>query len=694
MPTTGWALATGLLWLSMGAGTGAPGALPRVLDAAYRADSPFPEYLPFWTESWSLKDASGETLQYAGRDMPRGGNVHVFLLNTDSRPLSVDDVLLQGVSLTRAVAFSDDSRKRGLHPAGIRFAELTAEKLEALEQAGRPVWWRIEPNPIPPHGAAELLVRLRGQPQTQTLGLSITCPPGSRRARVGTSSARPPIEGIGFAPALDSLHAYVSSTAPPAHVFLDGRDVTHRAQLAHDADVGLAFVEVQLDEPLPRGSFHCVQVRCSDGRTASAGLRAYAEELCYGMWGSRPGKEADSDLARAYLSDLAAHNINVQMEMVGSAAVREYLKTDDGLAMCSDLGLRRMVSDPGKGNTTDPWAFFLLDEPDCGDYRVDALPPTERVGSLAQALVSRSARLRETSPQTRQLLNVDMTFKPDNWYTYGQLPDILAADPYYQERLRGAYWEHPDRLPLYAKATYVYAVGEVCRSACAPKPLHLILNSVCRTYPERRFRYGTPEEKRIEVYYALAAGAKGISYWWYTPVPPCVGCGAQDDPDARALWREIGLLGAEVRTLGPLLVRSHPVRLPVVAGRRIWVRTLAVGTQSVVAVIVNDDYANDRLGTVYQPLEDAQVSLTLPQWLEVRRCFSVAAAGPADVDWEASDRVVKLKLGTLDLTRLVVLTSDEGLRARLQAVYDQQLSATTSRLLAEKDAEANRAGEE
>jgi hypothetical protein len=660
-------------------------AAVEVLASHYRADQPFPEFTPLWTESWSLKDAAGGTVQYAERSMALGGSLHVFLRNGGQEPVEIGDVLLEGVSLTRAIAFSEQTRRRGLHPASIYFAGLSDAERNALIGAGEPVWWRVQPAEVAPNGSAEVIVRLRRRPKANEIGLRIVTEADTIRVSVPVEGHGRGLEGVSFSPGLDRAYLYVRSPSPaeaPGRVEMDGLDFTDTWSLGHDPEIDLTAIEIGLNRPLERGSFHTFQVVYADGSVASAGLRAWQDDVCYGVWGSRPGDEGDNELAEAYLRDIHAHSINVQMEMVGSAAVREFLKADEGLELCQSLGLRRMVSDPGKGNTQEPYAYFLVDEPDCGDYRVEGLELHQRVGSLAQALVQRSDGFRAADPPTPQLMNVDLTFKPENWYTYGQLPDILAADPYYQERLRSAYWEHPDRLPLYTKATYVYAVGTVCESACAPKPLHLILNSVCHTQPDRKFRYATPAEKRIEVYYALAAGAKGISYWWYTPVRPYVGCGAQNDPGAAALWREIGLLGAEVRTVGPLVVQSCPVRLPVTATPRLWVRTLAVGLDSLLVLVVNDDYANDRLGTVYQPIENAEVSLDLPKWLSPADAFEVTCRGLGDGTWQAQDGRVGVKLGTVDLTRLIVVTNDTALRRRLQELYDRDLADNVRDLVA------------
>lgn len=663
-------------------------AAVEVLASHYRPDRPFPEFMPLWTESWSLKDAAGETVQYAQRSVVLGGSLHVFLRNGGQEPVAIRDVLLADISLTRAIAFSEQTRRGGLHPASIYFADLSDAERNALIEAGEPVWWRVQPSEVARNGSAEVVVRLRRRPQTEAVSLGIVAQADTIEVSVPVEGHGRRLEGVRFSPELDRAYLYVHSPSrgeAPGRVEMDGLDFTDTWRVGHDPDLDLTVIEVGLNRPLERGSFHTFQAIYGEGSVVSAGLRAWQDDICYGIWGSRPGSEGDDELAEAYLRDIHAHNINVQMEMVGSAAVREFLKADEGLELCRSLGLRRMVSDPGKGNTREPYAYFLVDEPDCGDYRVEGLALHQRVGSLAQSLVRRSDGFRTADQPTPQLMNVDLTFKPDNWYTYGQLPDILAADPYYQERLRSAYWDHPERLPLYTKATYVYAVGTVCQSACAPKPLHLLLNSVCHTQPDRRFRYATPTEKRIEVYYALGAGAKGISYWWYTPVRPYVGCGAQNDPGAAALWREIGLLGAEVRTVGPLVARSCPIELPVTATPRLWVRTLAVGLDSLLILVVNDDYANDRVGTVYQPIEDAKVSVDLPKWLSPTDAFEVTCEGARDATWELQDGRLGLELGTVDLTRLVVVSNDTTLRDRLQELYDRDLADNVRRLAAEEE---------
>ncbi len=211
---------------------------------------------------------------------------------------------------------------------------------------------------------------------------------------------------------------------------------------------------------------------------------------------------------------------------------------------------------------------------------------------------------------------------------------------------------------------------------------------------EQPFRFGTPAEKRIEVYYSLAGGAKGISYWWYTPVIPSKqgdvsgadGVGAaRHDGQAAAMWKEMGLLGAEVRTAGPVILQSCPVELETtVSDPTLWPKCLLAGVDTLVLIVVNERYANDRVGTVYKPIDEATVTLQLPSWLEPEAVFDINHEGTQDVSWKVKDSRLDLDLGKVELTRMVVVCKDAKLRAGLQDLYKSKFAAKVARLMAKR----------
>ena len=669
----------------------------RFIGVHLRPDEPFPQFARFWHEGWNVPEgeedaAAAEAVAAQGL----GASLHIYVYNTGSAPVPIEDITIQGTSLKQALTFSESRKVKKF--ASIHFAGLSAAAMKGLLDAGEPVWWKADPPVVPPKTPCEIVVRLRSAPKVP---VNVQVPGVAKLPEVQMPAALPArFESISFSPDLGQAFLYIrrpeGSSGKPTRVMLDGRDVGAGAAIHHDPQTSTSLVILRFQPPLAPGSFHVFQAILEGGGAVNAGARAWSDEFAYGMWGAGGGKEGELDAGRRYLDDLAAHHINVQMPQMGSAALQALLRTPEGRQYMSGRGIRMMVPDVGKLGISDPFALFIHDEPDAGDYRAEGLPDGKKVGSLAQWCLSRVTELRAADPKSPQLLNVDMTYKPQNWYTYGQLPDIFAVDPYYQSRLRGVYWQNPDRLGIYAKATYVYAVAAVAESACAPRPLHVILNSVATIDKanNRRFRCATAPEKRIEVYYALGGGAKGLSYWWYTPAAPAHGVGAwaKGDAEAAALWREIGLLGAEARTVGPLLVNSCPAELPVQAPRTLWMRTLLCGSHTMIALVVNEQYANDRLGTVIVPATKASVAVTPPAWMKPTQAFEVTAGGLRDAAFSANAGKLAFDLGQVEVTRMIVLTSDAQLRGKLESLYKTRFAASAARLAATPAAAAPAGG--
>jgi hypothetical protein len=250
------------------------------------------------------------------------------------------------------------------------------------------------------------------------------------------------------------------------------------------------------------------------------------------------------------------------------------------------------------------------------------------------------------------------------------------TDPYYQVRLREAYWYYPQRIPLYQKATYIYAVAQTAAASSEPNPSHVILYSTEWRDPSGAvFPYPTPESKRIEVYYALAAGTKGLAYWWFPKASSKsngLSGGIEDGrPEALALWREMGLLGNEIKTAAPLLVTSCPIAIPTQPSAGVWARMLSASDETAILLTVNDQYSNDEAGCHYSPVAAATVNVTLPSWLVGASAFEITAGGILDAATQPSGSQLLVNLGTLNLTRMIVITRNAELRGTLEQRYDQ-----------------------
>ncbi|NOY82755.1 MAG: hypothetical protein GXP31_17290, partial [Kiritimatiellaeota bacterium] len=534
--------------------------------AAYVPDRTFPQFTKYFHEGWGVTDDLGQPRQYTAA-ANRGAVLRVVVRNETSRPVTVRRVLLDDVDLSRQLA------PRHREHGGIKAASFHLNDAETtppdtrnrLQAMGSPIWWQVRPNPVAPGASAEATVRLRRLPNVKQLRLTVETVSGAAQTTVLSmqAPARLRVALISFNTALDRMFVLLRGVAGSdfsvRRVTVDGAPVSPAAPPGeiHTAEMGVLPLELPLPRAFEPGSFHCVRVETADAGVAMEVVHVRRPFFSLGMWGYRNEGYTLEDMVTDCCRTFERFLFNTHMGMAGRHS--GFLRSPQGLELLRRFGLRYMARAPKPETVRSPqlYARFLLDEPDCRDYAVKALPYNLRVGAYAQALVERQKQWTRADPVTPTLLNVDMTFKPENWLVYGRLPDIFALDPYYQNRLRETYFSHPRLLLQFAQPTVILGVCEVARFACEPRPLHVILNSTSYRKDKQRFRFGTPEEKAVEFHYALACGAKGISYWWFTPYGTYTGCGVLE-PAAVAMLKEMAHLNAEARALAPLLGRAAP----------------------------------------------------------------------------------------------------------------------------------------
>ncbi len=659
----------------------------EVTGSAYFADIPFPHFMHLWQEGWSFRDEDGEPLIYARPDMPLGGYLFVYFRNTGAQPLTVSDATVQGLRLTQILEPSDrPARAEDRFYSSLLLSKLPEADIGKARQCGWPAWWKADPETVPPGGHGELVIRMKRAPVPDRLDVQLFA--GEQmagRTVVNVRKESPRFGTIAFTPDLKTVHLYAFHPTPgtaPVRLLMDGPDVTAQTRIASDPALSFSPMTLRLDEPLPWMSWHVFRAEYPDGSAAMAGIRAWGHEMVYGMWSSPSGEGLDPETAtKQFIAEYRRHNINAVMPYVVGQS-RDYFNSPEGWRWCDEQGVRRMVHWPRPGN--DALFLFAMDEPDAHDAAFREVPEKERLGALGQFLVGWSHILRRSGPNSPVLLNIDNTYKPENWYMYHQLADIPCVDPYHPEQLDHAYARHPYHLPAHVRPTYIQAVTAISHSSGQPKPLHVILCSTQYEHPDGYLgRFPTPEEKRMEVYYAVGEGAKGLSYWWFAYDRFCRGL-STGTPEAKALWNEIGLLGAEVRTAGPLITTSCPAPLETSASRFLWVRTLLAGTDTLAVVTVNDNAASDRVGTVVHAVKDARIRVKLPSWLEPADVFEVTFDGVSDVNWSIRDGSLLLEPGEVYLSRFIVATADRSLRSRLEQRYREQFAGNVASLKEER----------
>jgi hypothetical protein len=306
---------------------------------------------------------------------------------------------------------------------------------------------------------------------------------------------------------------------------------------------------------------------------------------------------------------------------------------------------------------------YNWDEPDCHDWSWGKeLPAMDRLGVLAEQIVLPIIRVqRKNDPTTPTLILADGTFKPLNWYVYGQLADVYATDPYVT--LGGDQVEYARR------------VLEVARDASTPRPLIAVLwangfefdkehqNGPVTREGDTKFRAPSPEEERMMVFYSVGAGCRGVGYF----------CDFPENEDMikksdgrwlhlsmnKPLYEEVGRINRDLAALAPYLSIGCPV--PSIEGdEKVYVGELMCGPDSVVVVVVNRDHyiAYNTRGefAFHNTPRDVKVDIPLPAGFgkcvvqEVKGGSLVEAAG------KVSGGRLKMKLDAVDSARAFVVS--------------------------------------
>ena len=629
----------------------------QVIGVQYQPDRVFPEYECLWHDRL-YPGPCGSTSP--------GANVKVFVKNTGASAETINDVKLAGHSLKTALQINLDKDDA----SSIYFYWGTPP--QAILDAGEPVWYKGDPaTAIPTGGVAQVVVRLRYVPATPTVALGVVGRSGTVTTNITVDASAPQLASVSFSADRTKVYLHWRRTggAAPATIWMDGTNVTAITTTVGDATVNFATSVVQLALPLPAMSFHVYQGVYADGKKATAGLRTWVNPYLYGTWGSKP-ISATVAAGQAWIDEATAHGVNC-LVVNWYEALDALFSTSSGRDYAENRGYGFVIQSPGQFYCTTPRMWFIYDEPDYKDGTITDLPGgwTHQAGVMAMKMIEKGESLRANYPLAPTTINIDGNIKPYNYWNWGQVPDVFMNDAYYQSLLAYAYWHDLYKIPLYQKATYIYASARVATLACEPNPMHMILYSCSlQDGVDHAWPFAPPATKRIEAYYALAGGAKGMAYWWYLLDPVFRGMG-DGSAGALALWKEIGLLGAEIKTAQPLLVTSHPVEWPMTASTNVWARALAVGTDTMILLAVNDNYTSDEAGCHYTPIGNATVTVTLPSWMQFPTAFEISAGGLSNVNLQTNGNQMLVNLGTLKVTMMIVLTKNPDLRSAIQTRY-------------------------
>ena len=611
-----------------------PGAADwRALDARWRPDAnPWAKqqvwegYL--WSEGWSERD------QFYPQHCHPAGSLHVILRNASKRS---DTILLTHVD-GAPIADVATSPERAGRVIWYRVESPRLGSPETGADRNDAQWSQMEPAEVAPGGWAECSIRLRSLPKRAARLRFQLGSGGTLEAPVAIKAPRVRFESISFSSRIDRAFIYLRSLdgkrIGKGSVQLDGRNADRTSRWTQGTALGdFVLLDVKLQPPWESGSHHLIEVHLHDGQQLVQPVRAWDGYFAIGLYGV-----LEPDRVKA----AKAHGINAYFS--------------GGISpMLDELSLNVVPAyNVGEGRTRTAKQSGVLyyqnkDEPDAHDFtRGEALPVMQRLGVNAQAEVLPLMRYqRARDPQTPNLLLVDNTYKPLQWYVYGQIPDIYCTDPY---------------VPLNGRQVdYVPRALEAARDACTPRPLVSVLWACGLSGQGRRLgdRPPTPEEERMMVFYAVGCGVKGIAY--FIDLTATTGEGQFSGlSDNKPLWEEVERTNRDLAALAPHLSIGCPMAPPRADGN-IWWRSLLCGPDHVVLIVVNQNhYIGFETKYTYawhEPARNASISLALPN--HFRRCQVVEISGGRLRPMRSTVRgsELRLQLDKVDTARAFLISA-------------------------------------
>ncbi len=625
-----------------------------VIGTQYREDLLFPEFFCYY--------ASGNYPSSCSTFQP-GATVQVCVKNTGGSSETITDATLAGYSLATIIEMST----AGYNPDQLSSIYFYWDNPpQQVLDAGEPVWWKADPATVAAGAVAQVTVRLRSVP-TNHVSFGVVSSSGTITTNITVDANAPRITTIGYSE--DRKKVYLqwrrNGGAAPTSVYLNGTNVTSLTTTVGDTNVNFAASVISLSNALPFYSLQAYQGIYADGKTAASGQRVWTNNFIYCTWGTfeETGQYSGED----WVDEASAHGFNASEVNLGILPNDSYMQSH---------GYGYIILDKTKLKSFDPELWFINDEPDaeennqgnthCGTGTRIPCDSSKYAGTLVhKEAVNFANELHGLRPNVPITVNLDGGLQPQSWYTWGPAVDSLESNNYYEVRLKDAYLYDNDVIPLHRQPKLSYAVGRSGTEGASPNPFRHILYS-CKA-DNNEWPYPFPESKHIEAYYSLAGGTKGFGYWWFNDPR-----GLWNAAQAPALWKEMGLLGNEVKTARRIIVNSTPVDLPLTPSTNVWARAMASGHDTLILYVVNDNFANDITGCHVTNVPDATVSATLPSWMVSSNTtvFEITTGGrPGDASWTLNGNQFTVYLGTLKLVRMIIITTDSSLRSTTESWY-------------------------
>ena len=586
--------------------------------------------------------ARPERMLYAGYCMPDSieyaGSVFVYIRNPGAEPLTITGIAMDGKPVGKVWPTDETFLRPDVRE---RYIKIENDQL---------AWYRVYPNPVPPGGIAEVVLRLtKAACETQRRRIQVTCA-GHEPVCADVRMAPPAftLEYVGIGAGLDELHLYTRSHAGRgvsiSRVEIDGRPA--EADI-HPAWNGLTYAKVSLPVPWQRGTYHTVAVGTRRDLRATH-IRALPTPPPIGIMGNVSEREAEQyanhlfDAHVAFTSGRLSTYERLARHGLGGAYIY-YRRLKPGEKKYEPVFYDQpQALDPIKRHKA-LWAYFLEDEPD-GRYHRTALPRW----SIARDVERANQFCRIHDPATPTYLQIDHGGYPRNLYIYGQIPDYICTHAY---ALGG---DIVGRTRDHVAHT---------QAACRPRPFYYLNEGYCttRSRDAKASREFSPDEMRIEVYTAVACGAKSLQ--WY---PAHGSRGLLKHP---RMWNAVGEMNGILHQVLPLISIGMPVGAAQVDADNWLTSCILCGDRAMLVVLVNRNYKSTPAEFITAPAPPATVRVRLPRFLKAAGAVRMRfPGGLPDIPAEIADATVTFK-ASANPVEMVLIYADESVFEQLRRTH-------------------------
>ena len=485
------------------------------------------------------------------------------------------------------------------------------------------IWHRMQPQQVAPGQTGAVSFYLRKALSEKTDFTISFKPAGSVKTTILPQMPNFRIMTIAFKQGLKKAYVYVvkqgENLNTPEYIFFDGKQLTSSSMkwLNSGYSAGVRIAEINFPQALKRGKRHNFIVQSASRKNAvGATVRALDNLTVFGSYGGRAFERYAANGLNGYSSFKVESKASLDQ-------ARQY-----GIKVVSRHPLTEVIGHKSL------YAYLLMDEPDCKDYKKDPKRPfSKRIGTMAPEMVKTNFKYQKRDSHTPTLLTLDLTFVPYNYFVYSQIADITNPDIYTVT----TGWD----LKIIDYHT------QLVKRSCAPKPftfsyqggweeytktprkwtnrsdiLKIGWDKLRNTKKIRGFgRPPAPEEVRLSMLYAIGNGACGLFSFWD------ISCangnllfhGSEDLPE---IWREIGRTSKTLRRVKSLLEIAHPVHWARSKSNKILTKTLFTGSEAALVIAINETYKSVKEGFSIQKLTTSFSFKDLP-WLKANKIYRV-----------------------------------------------------------------------